>query len=241
MTTHELTRTTPLDLGSAAANPSSLQRLGAASGAFGFALAIGAIIVSATTGTVAANLGASADEIARAYGTAAAPAVWVGAALQVLAFLCLFGFATYLAAALGDGTRADWLSGLTAGAGQTFVALTLAGFAIGSVARFRAGQGLDVSVAVALFDVHVALYVASWAIGALFMVATAALGMRSPALPVWLCVAAGCVAAVNLGAVALPTSSLASVPNLLMWLWSLAASACLLLRPARSRLEGGRP
>jgi hypothetical protein len=74
---------------------------------------------------------------------------------------------------------------------------------------------------------------ASWAIGAVFMGASAALGLRSHALPGWLCVAAGCVGAVNLAAVALPTTPLASFPNLLMWLWTLAASVSLLLRPAR--------
>ena len=70
---------------------------------------------------------------ARAYGTAALPLVLVGAALQMLALLRLFGFATYLV----DDKPWGWPSGLTAGAGQTFVALTLAGFAIGSLARFR--------------------------------------------------------------------------------------------------------
>jgi hypothetical protein len=198
-------------------------RLDAASGLLGFALAIAAIVVGATTGTVAANPGARPEEIARAYGTAAVPPVWVGAALQMLALLCLFGFATYL----GDDKRWGWLSGLTAGAGQTFVALTLAGFAIGSLARFRAGPDLDVSAAVALFDIHVALYVASWAIGALFMGAAALQTFRSRTLPGWLCVAAACVAVVNLAAVALPTSTLASFPNLLIWLWTVAASAYL--------------
>jgi hypothetical protein len=242
MTTHELTRTTLLDAGQSERPFTAPQRLGAASGVLGFALAIGAIVVGATTGTAAANPGASAEEIARAYGTAAAPLVWVGATLQTLAFLCLFGFATYLGSAVRrDDKRADWLPGLTAGAGQAFVGLTLAGFAIGSVARFRAGPGLDVSAAMAVFDVHVGLYVASWAVGAAFMAAAAASGLRSHALPAWLCFAAGCVAAITLAAVALPTTPLASLPNVLIWLWTLAAGVTIPLRPARpSPTEGVR-
>jgi hypothetical protein len=163
--------------------------------------------------------------------------------LRILAFLCLFGFATYLAGALArDHDSADWLPGLTAGAGQACVGLTLAGFAIGSMARFRAGPGLDLSAAMALFDVHVGLYVASWAVGAAFMTAAATSGLRSKALPGWLCVAGACVAAVDLVAVAAPTSPLAGFPNLLMWLWTLAASTSLLLRPApMSATEGVRP
>ena len=243
MTAHEMTRSAPTGAVGATAPFRPLQRLGATSGVLGFALAIGAIVVSATTGTVAANPGAPAEEVARAYGTAASPLVWAAAMLQILAFLCLFGFATYLAGALGrDHDSADWLPGLTTGAGQACVGLTLAGFAIGSMARFRAGPGLDLSAAMALFDVHVGLYVASWAVGAAFMAAAAASGLRSKALPGWLCVAAACVAAVDLSAVALPTSPLASFPNLLMWLWSLAASMYLLLRPAGMRAtEGVRP
>ena len=66
---------------------------------------------------------------------------------------------------------------------ELLVALTLVGFAIGAVARFRAGPGVDISAAIALFDVHVALYIASWAIGAAFMAVAAVAGRRSRVLP----------------------------------------------------------
>jgi uncharacterized membrane protein YbhN (UPF0104 family) len=199
-------------------------------------LAIAAIIVGAATGTTAAAPGAGAEEIARAYGSAPPPLIWVGAVLQTFALLCLFGFATYVA----DKSRSGWLSALAAGAGQTFVALTLAGFVIGSVARFRAGPGVDLSAATALFDIHVALYVASWAIGALFLGAVAALWGRPRALPRWLCFAAGLVAAVNLVAAALPTTPVANFPNLLMWLWTLAASIHLVFGDVRGT-QGFQP
>jgi hypothetical protein len=112
------------------------------------------------------------------------------------------------------------------GAGQTFVGLTLAGFAIGSIARFRAGPNLDLSATMALFDIHVALYVASWAFGAMFMAAAAGLRFRSRALPLWLSIGAAIAALVNLAAVALPTTPIASFPILLMWLCVVAASQC---------------
>src|SRR5438874_8850102 len=128
MTTQELTRPTVLGMTDSPPRLNLLSRLGAGSGALGFALAIAAIVVGATTGTAAANPGATAEDVARAYATAAAQLVWVGAALQTLALLCLFGFATYLATALVDETRFDWLRALTAGAGPVFVGLALAGF-----------------------------------------------------------------------------------------------------------------
>jgi hypothetical protein len=224
MTTYELTR--PAIRTEATR---SYVSIGAGSGLLGFVLTIATIVIGGMTGTVSVQPGATADEIARAYATASAPLVAVGAALQMLAFLCLFTFATSLA---GD-RHSDWLSRLTVGAGQACVALTVAGFAIGSVARFRAGPDLDVSTAMALFDIHVALYVASWAFGSLFTAAAASLALRSRRLPIWLCVAAACIAVVDLAAVALPTSPLASFPNLLIWLWTLAASLSLVVRPAR--------
>jgi hypothetical protein len=82
----------------------------------------------------------------------------------------------------------------------------------------------------ALFDVHVAIYVASWALSVVFLIATAAQGARSRVLPLWLNVAALLIALVNLAAVAGPTTPLASFPNLLMWLWTLSASITLVIR-----------
>jgi len=73
--------------------------------------------------------------------------------------------------------------------------------------------------------------VASWAISAVFLAAAAVLVVRSRTLPVWLGWAAALVALVNLGAVVLPASPLASFPNLLIWLWALAVSITLLIRP----------
>jgi len=235
MAIHEMTQTTPLYTRYAPMAAVMPDRLGAASGAIGFGLTIGAIVVGATTGTLAANPGAPAAEVARAYAHAATSLVWVGALLQVLGLLSLFVFATYVGTALrSERSTPDWLRRVTTGAGQTFVGLTLAGFAIGSMARFRAGPDLDLSAVVALFDVHVALYVASWAFGAVFMAAAAGLGLQSRGLPLWLCAAAVGVALVNLAAVVLPTSPLASFPNLLIWLWVLAASVVSLAGPRRS-------
>jgi hypothetical protein len=67
-------------------------------------------------------------------------------------------------------------------------------FSIGSLARFRAGPSLDIPAMLALFDIHVALSIASWVLGSLFMAAAAALGLSSRVLPTWLCVAAALAA-----------------------------------------------
>jgi hypothetical protein len=215
-----------------------LERLGAATGAVAFGLAIGAIVVSASTGTNAANPGAGANEIARAYATTPSPLVWVGALLQLLAYLFLFGFVSYVGTAVREATskRSDWLGAAATGAAQAFVAITVAGFAIGGVARFRAGPALDLPLVLALFDIHVALYIASWALGAAFLGATAAVALRTGVLPRWLSVATALIVVISLAAVALPTTPLSAMPNLWMWLWTLAASLVLLRRGPSNQL-----
>jgi hypothetical protein len=234
MASQTLTRTSALMTDNAGQVADPLAQLGAASGAIGFVLAIAAIVVGSTTGVAAANPGASAQEVAQAYGTVATPVVWVGALLQILALVSLFGFATYVGTGLlPQRAGADWLRGLATGAGQGFVVLVLAGFAIGSVVRFRAGSGLDISAALALFDIHVALYIASWVLGSVFMAAAAVIGLRSRALPVWLSIAAALAAAISLAAVILPTTPVATFPTLLIWLWTVSASVAFVLRERR--------
>ena len=78
---------------------------------------------------------------------------------------------------------------------------------------------------------HVALYVASWAISAVFLAAAAVLVLRTRTLPGVLGWAAALVALVNLGGGSVPASPLSSFPNLLIWLWALAVSIALLVRP----------
>ena len=62
MAIHEMTQTTPLYTRYAPTAAVMPDRLAAASGAIGFGLTIGAIVVGATTGTLAANPGAPAAE-----------------------------------------------------------------------------------------------------------------------------------------------------------------------------------
>jgi hypothetical protein len=158
----------------------------------------------------------------------------VGAYLEVLAYLLLFVFVARLGAALrdADGHTPTWLATAAVGAGLLAVTLTLAGFAIGSVLHYRGGPGVNLPAAFALFDVHVALYVASWALSAVFLGTTAAMVIGWRMLPRWLGWLAGVIAVFDLAAVGLPTSALAQFPSLFLLLWVLAASVVLLQRRA---------
>lgn len=218
-----------------------MDRLGAVSGLL--SVALGVVAVALGAGTAAANPGASPEEIARAYTSAPTAMGWVGAYLEVLAYLLLFVFVARLWAALQspEGRAPTWLSTAAVMAGLLSVALTLAGFAIGSALRYRGGPDLPLQLAVALFDAHVALYVASWALDAVFLGATAAIILAEQALPRWLGWTAGAIAFLDLAAVGLPTIPLASFPTLLLLLWVLAAGVLLLRRPSVSRTAEPAP
>jgi hypothetical protein len=218
-------------------------RLGAGAGLLSVLLGIVAVAVGAGGGGGgSAAPGAPREEIARAYAGVPPPAVWVGAFVQVLASLLLFVFVARLWAALRRAEGgAGWLAATALGAGLASVTLTLAGFAVGAAARARGGPGLDVPVAVALFDVHVGLYVASWALGALFLGAAAVLGLAAQALPRWLGWAAALGAVLSLGAVAAPATPLGQAPTLLLLLWVLATSVVLLRGPAGAPRPGASP
>jgi hypothetical protein len=209
-------------------------RLGAAAGLLSVLLGIVAVAVGAGGGGGgSAAPAASRDEIARAYAGVPTTAVWVGAFVQVVASLLLFVFVARIWATLRRAEGGSgWVAAAALGAGLASVTLTLAGFAVGAAARARGGPGLEVPVVVALFDAHVGLYVASWALGALFLGATAVLALAAHALPRWLGWAAALGALLTLGAVAAPTTPLAQAPTLLLLLWVLATSVVLLRGPA---------
>jgi hypothetical protein len=209
-----------------------IDRLGAVSGLL--CVLLGIVAVGLGSGTAAADPGASPEEIARAYASAPTSVGWVGAYLEVLAFLLLFVFVARLSAVLrgAQDSGPTWLATGAVTAGLLAVCLTLTGFAIGSSLRFRAGPGLQIEATLALFDAHVALYIASWALGAVFLGGAAAIILTQRVLPRWLGWAAGVFALLDLTAVGLPTSPLASFPNLLLLLWVLATSVSLLRHPS---------
>ena len=211
-----------------------IDRLGAATGALSVMLGVAAVALGGAAG--AANPGASAQDIAQVYASPPTPMLWFGAYLEILAYLLLLVFVARLWEALrpASGKSSSWLATAAAGAGMLSVTLTLAGFAIGTALRYRGGPTVDSSSALALFDVHVALYVASWALAAVFLGATAVAVLTGGALPRWLGWTAGTIAVFDLVAVGLPTTPLVQFPSLLLLLWVLMASIVLLRRPATS-------
>jgi uncharacterized membrane protein YqgA involved in biofilm formation len=203
-------------------------------GLIAFGLTLVAIILQASQGGGGVDPGASPGAIAAAYTVAPTFSVWAGAYLQVLALMSLGVFLVSLVRALptGEHDRLASLRSTASAFAMTFVALTLAGFAVGGLARFRAGSTADISALVAVVDVHVALYIASWAALGVAMLAMSALILQGGGLPRWSGWTAAAIGILALLAVAIPQSPLASLPNLLVLLWAAAQSAVVRRRPS---------
>ncbi len=217
-------------------------RLGAACGVLSVVLALVGVGLNAASGGFIAPIGGSTEEIARAFANPAPTGVWVGAYLSVLAFLLFIVFAARLWVALRRAEGGSgWLSATAFGSALVFTATTLIALAIGNVAKYRAGSGMDAQVVTALFDLNIALYVLSWAISAVFLGAAAIVLLRTRAFPRLFGWSAAALAVASLVAVATPTSGGAEIPALLFLLWVLAISVALIRRAEEGPATQGAP
>jgi hypothetical protein len=120
----------------------------------------------------------------------------------------------------------------------------LAGFVLGIAASFgdklafyglavQAGHGLDVEEALTLGGLAMASFdIAFQYISILFLGCAAVVGLRAHAFPGWLAWSAAVIAGLNLVSLLVPPT--VSIPRIgfpLFFLWLLAASALMLIRP----------
>ena len=129
-----------------------------------------------------AGILAPRQEIAR--DVAAHPAdagFWTGIFLEGLGLLVLIFFLArlwdVLRSAEGDS---GWLSMTALGAGLISVAVKLASFPLGTVAFYEVSRGgLDPQLAATLIHANDISFVATWAVDAVFLAATAATALRT--------------------------------------------------------------
>ena len=112
------------------------------------------------------------------------------------------------------------------------VAVKLASFPLGTVAFYEVrGGGLDPELAATLIHANDISFVATWAVDAVFLAATAATALRTGALPRWAGWSAAAIAPLMLAAVVMATSSSAQLPTALFLIWIVGVSIHLLRRP----------
>lgn len=207
-------------------------RLGAASGLLFVVLQFAGFgIGGAARGFERITLTSSDAALAEAIREPVPSAVWVGGYVEVLAYLVFVVFAAWVAAALRASGRApDWAPLTILAAGLLVVATSFIGYATEAAAYYRADREAEPAVARALLDTGSFAYALAWGGLALFVAASAGAGLRTRAFPRWLSLPSLLLAAAFLVSLALPTSAVGEVADLLLWIWIVAASVVLYRR-----------
>jgi len=220
----------------------TFDRLGAVSGIVGVVMGpIGFSLFGSSALGDSLN-GVSTQSLAAAIAAPVPAQAFLGNSLDVLSSCLLIVFAARLWARLrrAEGSP-GWLS-MAALAGFVLgIAASLADKIAYSALAAQAGHGLDVQEAITLRDVAMGsanlgfLY-----IGMLFLGCAAGVGLRAHAFPGWLSWGAAVIALVNLISLLVPPTI--AFPRLgfpLLFVWLLAASLVMLIRPENPAVAAG--
>lgn len=178
------------------------------------------------------GLNATGEDIANFFASTTSTKILLGGYIELLGLSAFVLFAGSLWSIL---RRAEGERGLSStvvfGAGLLMVAIKFAGAAPWLAARYRAHEGLDPHVAMALYDINNASFVLTWFPLAILMLATAAVTIRTRVLPRWLgWTAVGLGVALLAAAPVMWISEAAFIPAGLSLLWIAATSLTLVRR-----------
>ena len=191
------------------------------------------LFVGVAGGQAFVTLGSSPAKVAHALANPAGTGVWVGAYLDLLGYGAFLAFASWATAKLGGGV----LGAVARAAGTSYAALGIAAWCVLDAVELRAGHGMGAQLATALTNINEALYVGSWFLSAVFLLAAGPLALRSGRRVLgWSAIA---IALLNLAGTAGTDQRLAENSVLLWFIWivwqasrSPAANA---YRPGQSR------
>lgn len=206
--------------------------MGAASGFLFVVLQfVGFGIGGASRGFERVTLTSTDAAVTEAISEVVPSAVWMGGYVEVLAYLLFAVFAVWFGVALSGYEPAPrWASASVGAAGLLVVATSFIGYATEAAAYYRAGQGIDLGVARALLDSGNFAYSLAWGGLAVFLAAAGAVGLRTRAFPRWLALLAVVLAATFLVALAVPTTDVGEVADLVFWAWVIGVTIALIRR-----------
>ena len=186
------------------------------------------LFVGVAGGQAFVNLGSSPAKVAHALANPAGTGVWVGAYLDLLGYGAFLAFAVWASAKLGGGL----LGAIARTAASAYASVGIAAWCVLDAVEFRAGHGMGTQLATALTNINEALYVGSWFLSAIFLLAAGALALISTRRALgWSAIA---IALLTFVAAAAPTNSLAENPVLLWFIW-IAWASISLARGERAR------
>lgn len=163
---------------------------------------------------------ASTAKIAHALAMPVGTGTWVGAYVEIASFGFFLAFAAWATGKLGDGL----LARIARAAATSYATLSIAALGVVDAVAYRAGDGLTVPIGRALLAVNGALYVASWFLVALFLLANGLLALaRSRRVVGWSAIA---VAIYTLAAIP-SINNLGQFAILLFFIWVIGTSIAL--------------
>ena len=203
-------------------------RLFAASGIGSVALMLAGVGIGAAGGRQFATISSTPADIADAVAHPAGVALWAGAYLELISFGLFLAFAAWACAKLGGGV----LGQIARAAATSYATISVASLAVMDTIAYRSGHGMGLQLATTLITLNEALFVVTWFLSAVFLLAAGALALQTGRQALgWSAVA---IASIILVVTPISVDNLAQMTNLLWLAWIVAASVALARRrPSR--------
>jgi hypothetical protein len=183
---------------------------------------VGALIAMVGGKTHELTVGTSATKLAQDLAQPATTATWAGAYVELAGTVIFLCFAVWACQRLGRGL---W-SMLGVAAASAYTAVTVASLALMNAISYRAGHGIGTALARTLVAVNESMYVTTWFLFALFLVAAAVLALvAGRRLLGW---SAAGIAAFAAIVAPLSFNGIGQASELLFFAWTLCASVALL-------------
>jgi hypothetical protein len=192
---------------------------------------VGALVAMIGGKTHELTVGTSTSKLAQDLAAPASTATWAGAYVELIGTILFLCFAAWACLRLG---RSIW-SVVGIAAATAYTAVTVSSLALMDAISYRAGHGIDTTLARTIVTVNEAIYVTTWFLFALFLVAAAvpALAARRRLLGG----SAAAIAAFTLIAAPLSFNGIGQACEMLFFAWTIGASITLLRRqPQRSAI-----
>jgi hypothetical protein len=188
----------------------------------------GALVAMAAGKTHDLTVGTSPAKLADALAQPATTATWAGAYAELIGTIAFLCFAVWACLRLG---REVW-SVIGIAAATAYTAVTVAALALMDTLSYRAGHGIGTAVARTLVTANEAIYVTTWFLFALFLVAAAALSLGAGRR--LLGTTAAAIAAFTLVIAPFAFDGLGQMSEMLFFAWTIGASVALLRREPRT-------
>lgn len=211
---------------------SNLLRFGAFSGIVYVVLELAGLIGAGVASPAPFSIFPSLSQASHIAATTTPQGVWIGLGVSVLSVPFFVLFSARLWIALRSAATDVALIATTAliAAGMT-VTLWIGSYAVAAALDAGAGKGLDALGALILSYLQDTMVVMSWPPLALFLVAAGAAAARGRSLPAWTSWTAVLIGAATIAACLVPASDLAQMEGFLPYVWIVAASIVLAVRP----------